>query len=72
MEPYRVEPLTDAELRGIREKAVGGRALCVSGHDEENVRHWDEVLSLIAEVRRLRSTLDDQIREAYSRFAHIQ
>jgi hypothetical protein len=72
MEQYRVEPLTDAELTDIRLKAVGARAKCVSGKDQENVRHWDEVLSLIAEVRRLRGGLDDQIRQAYERFAHVQ
>ena len=72
MEPYRVEPLTDAELAGIREKAVGGRAVCVTGKDEENVRHWDEVLSLIAEVRRLRTSLDDQIRRSYVHLTQLQ
>jgi hypothetical protein len=72
IEPYRVEPLTEAELMRIRDKAVGGRALCVTGKDEENVRHWDSVLSLVAEVRRLRSTLDDRIRQSYAHFAQIQ
>ena len=54
MEQYRVEPLTDGELTDIRLKAVAGRAACAKGKDDENLRHWDGVLSLIAEVRRLR------------------
>jgi len=72
MEQYRVEPLTDAELTDIRLKAVAGRAACAKGKDDENLRHWDGVLSLIAEVRRLRGGLDDQIRQAYDRFAHVE
>jgi hypothetical protein len=72
MDPYRVEPLTDGELAGIRERAVGGRAVCVSGQDEENLRYWDEVLSLIAEVRRLRTSLDDQIRQSYVHLTQLQ
>jgi len=69
MESHRVAPLTDAEITDIRLKAVEGRAQCAKGKDEENLRHWDGVLSLIAEVRRLRGGLDDQIRQAYARFA---
>ena len=72
LEPYRVEPLTDAELTDLRLKAVSGRAQCVAGKDEENVRHWDGVLSLIAEVRRLRGGLDDHIRKAYGNFSNVQ
>jgi hypothetical protein len=72
IEPYRVEPLTDRELTDIRLKAVAARAECVGGKDEENLHYLDQVLSLIAEVRRLRGGLDDQIRQAYARFAHVQ
>jgi hypothetical protein len=72
MDPYRVEPLTDAELTDLRLKAVAARAACAKGKDDEDLRHWDAVLSLVAEVRRLRGGLDDQIRQAYARFAHVQ
>ena len=71
IEPYRVEPLTDRELTDMRLKAVAARAECV-GKDDESLRYQDQVLSLIAEVRRLRGSMDDQIRQAYSRFAHVQ
>jgi len=72
IEPYRVEPLTDRELTDIRLKAVAARAECAKGKDDEDLRHWDGVLSLVAEVRRIRGGLDDQIRQAYARFAHVQ
>jgi hypothetical protein len=72
LEPYRVEPLTDAELASIRERAVGARAECVGGADEENLRYWDEVLSLIAEVRRLRGNLDEQIRQSQVRLGALR
>ena len=69
---YRVEPLTDAELKNARQKAVNGRSACLAGEDDEIRHHWDEVLSLIAEVRRLRGTLDDRIRQAGVNLAQIQ
>ena len=71
VEPYRVEPLSDAELTDLRLNAVNARATCV-GKNEEGVRHWDAVLSLIAEVRRLRGGLDDHIRKAYGNFSNVQ
>jgi hypothetical protein len=69
---YRVEPLTDAELKNAREKAVNGRSACLAGQDDEIRLHWDEVLSLIAEVRRLRGTLDDRIQQAHGHLTAIQ
>ena len=69
---YRVEPLSDAELANARQKAVNGRSACLAGQDDEIRHHWDEVLSLIAEVRRVRGTLDDRIRQAAVHLAQIQ
>jgi len=72
MEPYRVEPLSDAELTDLRLKAVSARNECAAANKDEGLHHWDSVLSLVAEVRRLRGGLDDHIRKAYGNFSNVQ
>lgn len=72
LESYRVEPLSDVEMADARQKAVNGRSACEGGQDDEIRRHWDEVLSLIVEVRRTRGALDDRIRQARVHLAQIQ